>query len=103
MIARPLDREALLRLVPWLSAAAMLVPFLFAGFFFDDVYNSVLRGELLTRTAVGEEGVVGDIGNVHRGQAGFFPLQIVHEVPGPERAEERLRGAFADRIPIAAA
>lgn len=60
-------------------------------------------GDVLARAAVGQEGVVGDVGNVHRRQPGFFPLQIVRDVTGPERAEERLRGALADRIPIAAA
>jgi hypothetical protein len=58
---------------------------------------------LLARAAVGEESVVGDIGNIHRSQPGFFSLQIIRNVPSPERAEQRLRSALADRIPIAAA
>lgn len=34
---------------PWLALALTLLPYLYAGFYFDDVYNSVLLGETIVR------------------------------------------------------
>ena len=52
---------------------------------------------------VHQERVVGDVSEVHRRHQGFFAVEVSAELAGLPGAEEGLRRAFADGVPIAAA
>lgn len=63
--------------LPWLALALTLLPYLYAGFYFDDVYNSVLRGEAIARN-ISVLDVVREQLKVWLTQNGrFFPLGVI--------------------------